>query len=367
MFRLSSTPLSSYLQCPRRWFFAQIAPQDLDSDAINFGKLFHAAMEATFIYFYEAAEPDALWHYVRQLDGGDYGGAEDLLENTALCDRVYKTYYNVMQNRQVLELFEVEKLEVEVDISPLEVHMGDHAILCRGRMDLFYREPNGRRVIWDWKTRANLTHAPFTDEDFRRSPQLAYYAAVLHRHAPDALGIRVTHGNVIRESGKVAVYSTVFDPQYLEKMFRFFDRHLVPEMEEAYQAGSDHVAKVTADSTACFRMGKCPYFDRCPVEIQPADIDAIDTLWRENQMIIISREAPPEPIPVPVPKKAVQVLDGATTRIVSILQARGLYTLGDVKTFLEYNNLRSLPGIGPVMEERLLKSFDAYFAEYVEP
>jgi RecB family exonuclease len=365
MFRLSSTPLNSYLQCPRRWFFSQIAPQVLDTDPINFGKLFHAAMEAAFLYFYEAPDAEALWHYVRKLDGGDYGGSEDLLENAGLCERVYKVFCEVMRHPEVRALFELDGLKVEVDISPLDVRMGNHQILCRGRMDLFYRDAQGMRVIWDWKTRANLAHAPFTDEEFRRSPQLAYYAAVLHHHSPEPQGVRVTHGNILRDTGRVAVYSTVFDAKYLEKMFRFFDRHLVPEMEQAYVAGMDHLGKVTADPTACFRMGKCPYYTRCPVEIQPADIDAIDTLWRENSMRVISKEAPPEETAVPVPMKAVNVLNGATVRIVSILQANGIFVLGDMKRFLEYNNLRGLPGIGPVLEQKLLASLDSYYKEYV--
>jgi hypothetical protein len=365
MFRLSSTPLSLYLQCPRRWFFSQLDPKNLDTPAINFGKLFHALMEATFESCYETPNSDVLWHLVQKLGGGDYGGVEDLLYDHPLCERTEAVYRVAMQHPDVQALFKLEGLEIEKDVTQFGVTMGS-GVVCRGRMDLHFRDADGRRVIWDWKTRANLSHAPFTDEDFRSTPQLAYYACVLHKYAPEDNGIRVIHANVLRDTGRVAVYGTVFEPEYLEKMFRYFDNYLVPEMERAYKAGQDHVAKVQADNTACFRMGKCNYFSVCPVNIEPSDVDSIDTLWREVNMRILSEEAPPEEIPVPVPDKPIAVLEGVTPRVASAMQEVGLYRLADVRNFVSERSLRCIVGIGEVTNKKIMASLNAYYAEYVE-
>lgn len=367
MFRLSSTPIQTFLSCPRKWFFSQVDPKALNSEAIRFGKLQHALLEATYLNFYETPEPGPLWNAVRNLDDGDYGGVDDLLLDEDLCQWAENIYYKVMESPDAQYLFGVEDLQVEADVTTLGVTMGRSKIPCRGRKDIFFRDQDGVRVIWDWKTRGDLKYAPFTDDEFRKSPQLAYYACVEHHANPEPQGIKVVHGNILRDSGRLIRYETHFGVDYLEQMYLYFDQHLVPAMEDAWIQGQEHVAQVEADETGCFKYGKCAYYAKCPANAEAGD-DLIDTLFRNmgDKMKILSDEAPPEVKAIPIPQKPVAVLDGATERIAGILQEGGLFTLADMKQFLQTQRLTMFPGVGPVLEKRLQESLHNYYSEYVE-
>lgn len=362
--RISSTPINVYLNCPRKWWFDQREPIELNSEAIRFGSLFHGVME---IHATEGPEAlaDGIEEPIRNLEPGDYGSIEYLLEDEELAAWVTKIYHQVIASEEydwLEEEFEV--LGAEIDITPFNVDYNGE--VARGRIDLLLRHrKTGILTVADFKTRANLKYAPFSQEDFEKNPQFAYYAAVYHRRHPEEEVIRVMHLNVLRENGRFVPYFADFDKTYLEKMDRYFNKHLIPEMQRYNEMEEAYM--VEPDRAGCYKYGKrCRFFTKCGLHAHEVEGDPIETLFKrmkESTMQINSKDAPPEIQPVPIPEKQVSVLDGATASIVSKLQGAGLYRLQDLRELEE--DLTFIKGIGPKTRDRIMNSLAHYYSEYV--
>lgn len=308
---------------------------------------------------------DGIEEPIRSLEPGDYGSIEYLLEDEDLVDWVTKTYHQVIESKEFKWLEEeYEVLGAEIDITPFGVqYSGEPA---RGRIDLLLRHrETGILTVADFKTRGDLKYAPFSQDDFEKNPQFAYYAAVYHHAHPEEETIRVMHLNVLRESGRFVPYFADFDRTYLEKMHRFFDKHLVPEMQEANNQEESYL--VEPDRAGCYKYGKqCRFFRKCGLhasEVEGNPIEALFKRMKENVVQINSKEAPPEIAPVPIPEKQISVLDGCTASIISKLQANGIFKLQDLRDFEP--DLTTIKGIGPKTKERVMSSLKHFYSEYV--
>lgn len=375
LWRLSSTPLGRYLDCPRKFVYSILDPKDLDAEAVRFGSLAHAYHEAYWLLWDGGGKPtmEQVRELVPQLEPGDYGGVENELADEELVAWVEEKMQVVFDSEEYARLEEsIEEIwRVEGDVTPWNLKYAGTP--CRGRLDLFIQTTEGHLRIVDWKHRSNLKHAPFSAEEFESNPQFAYYATLVFRQYEDYVretgGIEVMHGNVLRDNGRVALYSHFYDIEYLEKMVRYFDRVLVPEMHEAITTATDRDPRlVKRDDSACFKYGKCPYYDKCPGTIVDGE-GVLDTFYRllpdeeEEEMQINSPEAPPEVQPVPVPQKHITVLDSVTDHRAVLLQAAGYKTLRDIH---ERPNLSAISGFGPKTTEKVVAEVAAYFEEYVE-
>ena len=369
-FRVSSTPIGQYLDCPRMWAYFEIKGKELDSEPIWFGTLFHAVMEAIFVHCYNEtpAGQEVVAEWIRGLPEGDYGGAAHLLDNEALWDWVWEVAADLFDVPyfQYLLSIPMERRHVEEDITPYGITLGNEEIPARGRIDFRYLDEDGTTVISDWKTRGSLSYAPFTDAEWRKHPQPAYYAAMYNREHPQDSGVRVEHLNVLRDGSGLARYGSFFEKSYLEKMARYFDGVLVPAMEDTYVEAQRMMELTEADRTACYKYGPCSFINECSVQKETEDEPFIDTLHRATKVRILSDEAPDEVQPVKVPDKPVTVLDGVTEFRASKLQGAGLHTLGQVKEFIEDGGkLQEINQIGSKTEARLVSSLEDFYEEYV--
>ena len=368
--RVSSTRIGAFLGCPRKFVFSELKPIDLESEAIDFGSLFHACMEAYWKTCSRVGPlgSEELWDYVAELPPGDYGGVDHLLEDEELVAWADRVFWQVKDTQEFSRLHcRFKVLAVEEDVTPWGVEFGE--VQARGRVDLLCQcKDTGQVVLIDWKTRKDLSYAPFTDKQFKENPQFAYYAAIAHRYEglDTSEGLFVYHGNVLRDSGRFVMYGTHFSPRYLEKMANYFDRHLVPEMVVQYERGRTlGIEYVERDDTHCFKYGKCAYYDECPAYKLEGD-SFLDIFYRAREgeeMEINSPQAPSEAEPIAVPDKPINVLDSVTDHRATKLQGAGYFVLQDI---MDAPDLTKISGFGPKTADKIVAEVMNYYEEYVE-
>ena len=357
-FRLSSTPVGSFLDCKRKWYLSTDDLDQLTGVEIDFGSLGHAFLEVWADN--DFVVPDDWVAAAKEAPEGDYGTIAPLFENEKLVEKVLKTCLKVVQNPVLIEfLDQLEIIGTEVDLTPLGVEYG--GVLARGRIDLLCRhKESGILYMLDYKTRGDLRYAPKSHDEFENNPQFALYSSVWHQKNPEPKGLRVFHINILRDSGKIGIYGTHFEAEYLEKMARYFDKHLVPEMVETFHIPESGM--VEPDFGSCYKYGPCPYIDTCGGYRLSEDEDFLTVAMRTMNMKILSNEAPAEIEPTLVPEKPVSVLDGATSRIVGNLQKADVFTLKDLREY--EGELLDIKYLGEKTKEKLLDSLEAYYGEY---
>lgn len=359
-FRISSTPIGTFLDCKRKWYIRETEEDEtkIDSEEIRFGSLAHAYMEAWGNNGFEI--PEDWTQAAKDLPEGDYGSILPLFHDENLVEKVIKVCTKAVEDRHLQEFVEgKEFIGTEIDLTPLKVTA--NGIPIRGRIDLLMRcKETGTLCMIDYKTRGDLRYCPKKPDEFENNPQFALYGSTWHKKNPEEKGINVFHVNILRDSGRVAIYGTNYSPVYLEKMFRYFDSHLIPEMVETLN--EERKEYVEPDYGACYKYGPCPYIDKCGSYMRPEDTNFLDSIFRTMNMQILSKQAPPEVEPVIVPEKPVSILDGANKRVVANLQKVGIMTFQDLRDY--EGDLTEIPYLGEKTAERMLEHLEEYYADY---
>ncbi len=120
-------------------------------------------------------------------------------------------------------------------------------------------------TIVDWKTKSRSSYsryAPKTEGDFRRTVQLAYYAAAA-RQAVGWEDVYVCHVNLLRQATPhMEVHGARLDGWYLDRVWEQMEDEIMPEYLDIL--GTEDVFDVDANVNACFNYGGCEHRAYCP-------------------------------------------------------------------------------------------------------
>jgi hypothetical protein len=262
MKRVSSTPLSKYIGCPRRYWYGwrELLPAipTETSYQMAFGTIFHAFME------FRATKG-------RWPTKGEFakmkGSYDDPIDAVNKFPEQYepalRTAQYVLANHPEIIDFD-DDVELEKPLDDFGLMFGD--VTASGYIDVF--QPS-RRKISDYKTRSSLQLCPKTLDDFMGDPQQCYYGAAVAR----AMGwdsIIVEHINVLRpDKGgpEVFVVAVELPGWYLSGVWEIMDSEIIPDMKNMVE-NIENEAEVPVDRSCCFKYGKCQFYSICGADLR---------------------------------------------------------------------------------------------------
>ena len=364
---LSSTTISTRQLCPRKAVLREQKGADIDSPAIRWGSVIHEMLDAALTFCVEQGavvpiDEEKLLRLMEELPPGDYGNCLEYINDdygnsgTTYWRSCHARFTDIVNSDYFSRLVD-RGAAAEYNVVNLGVTMGS-GVLCRGHADIVYRrEADGVLVVADWKSRGSLSWAPFSPEEFKEFPQTAYYACLFHHcdEVDTAGGIRVEHANILRESHgqEPVVYGTLYNNEYLDSVYRYFNRYFVPEFEE--DLDSDHIVDVEPDRSACWAYNsECPFLNNgCPAASKRNE-DSLAAFFGDVDMNPNSEQAPDEIEPTPVEETPLGNIPGVTARPETNLGKQGVYTLGDLVAFImEHKKLTHISYIGAVSEKKI--------------
>lgn len=260
MKRLSSTPLGTYLQCPRKFWYGwrEVGGPQLRSkvtEAMAFGTLVHAYLEFR-------------GNKGRWPTQGEFaemkGNYDDPIDAGRAFPKAHKdaflTAQYVLANHPELLEFDLTD-EHEKPLDDFGLTFCDGTVTASGFIDVFL---GSKQTIRDYKTRGSFSYMPRTAEDFRADAQQCYYGAAV----AGALGwdsIRVEHVNILRPDRGgplVEVIGVDLPVAYLKAAWDYLDAQVVPEMKRLVETVEDP-RDVPVNRSTCFKYGKCLHFQYC--------------------------------------------------------------------------------------------------------
>lgn len=252
MHRISSTQLSTWLDCPRKWYYNHVMKRErIVSEAMATGTMFHAMMEHRISHGGEmprrmdvAAQPGN--YDPPSVAMREYPGAWDMAYGMARV--VDLSVFHIPENENA------HRIELSLDEFGL---MLDGDVKASGYIDWIHFDD---RMITDWKTRARFNYAPRTRMDFLGNVQLCYYAAAVAR-ALDWPDVTVRHVNVLRsKKPRMMIAEAVLRREELDPLWEMLDTTIVPQMK----ADAARIeAQVRTVPDACFQYGPCPHLQVC--------------------------------------------------------------------------------------------------------
>lgn len=273
--RISSSPLTSYVDCPRKAWF-EYTPQGgkpvKTNRAMAAGTVFHAFME----FFLHKGRWPARSEFAA-MEGNYSDPIEAVRQFPDVYDDAFLSAEYVLQETDILQRAKAEGAEIEVDIEEWDYRPVPGGPVYGGYVDLL---TESEQKISDWKFRGGFGYVPRTYADFKANPQLCYYAAVCAYHFGWE-SVTVEHLNVLRPDRggpKVLPIAVELPSSYLRGIWQHLKDTIVPDM--VHIAGVEDMTLVPRSQSACFKYGKCSHYGYCEPHVDEStpEIDALALL-----------------------------------------------------------------------------------------
>lgn len=266
LFRVSSTSLTTFLDCPRKWIYNHFSRPEsfVVSYPMAVGTLFHAIQEWRMTH--NGQTPSL--NRVKLMDGNYDPPSQALVDHPSAWEEAV----------EMARVYPPDRWFDECPLDPehrvIEASVDDWSIISRpdlgGVLLGGYIDVLDRHLfrISDWKTRGGFRYAPETFQEFLDDVQLCYYAALAARQYEWPYAV-VRHLNVQRTSkGKASEEALHEIPRwFLDGVLDTIEQEVIPQMIEAYKTYSEEgSAYVTRNSAACFKYGGCPHRTECPAQ-----------------------------------------------------------------------------------------------------
>lgn len=287
MKRLSSTPLGTFLRCPRKlWYeFGEEPPHPVQSnEPMSFGTIFHALAE-----FYQNKGRLPSDREFAQLKGN----YDDPIEAKNRYPHLYQPALDTMfwlldEHPEMFEFPDDAVAEQDTEEWGLYFNNGTGTTVAGGYIDILV--PSQQKIS-DWKTRGGFGYCPRTPEQFFADPQLCYYAALAAYHYGWDT-VTVEHRNILRpDSGgpELMVCSVDLPAYYLKGVWQLLDTKTVTAMREVLEQTDER--NVERNTGGCYSKGKCTHIGYCG---QSYDEEHNDPLSQLHAAIGV--EAAPDPL-----------------------------------------------------------------------
>lgn len=262
--RISSTQLSDFETCARKWAFVHADGEDSGVGyAAAVGTVAHAILERRLQHGCDPTEDEV---YAM---GGNYDPPSKVLDAygaDGIWEEALATAASVGDPWQHIPAV-FEEVEVEWDAERWGLSM--HGVALGSYFDLFaHDEATNSAFIHDWKTRGakSWRYRP-SSAALATNPQLMYYAS-LARLALGVDSVVVQHGNMLRagegEPRFELVRATIIAPD-MDAFIRKLKDCTLPQMQAVHKMWGQRRQRhqVEANTAGCFKYGRCPHMTRC--------------------------------------------------------------------------------------------------------